>query len=152
MSNDIEELAIKCGALIEEFTGTDNKKHNQICFECENGELEAFVNELTKPQEAVAWLFTQDLERFKTQETTATCYSVKVSNPDDTTVPLFPAPPNYEALLKENERLLEHLQNIKGSFTDLHIEESADSLMVRISNAMQEVNEALKKGELWIIK
>jgi hypothetical protein len=41
--NTLTQIAIECGGEIEEYTGNDNQKHEQICFENER-ELQAFVD------------------------------------------------------------------------------------------------------------
>lgn len=54
-------------------------------------ELRAKLKALEE-QEPAAWMFPDDLERFKTTEATATSFSVKVGSPDaGTSLPLYTA-------------------------------------------------------------
>jgi hypothetical protein len=145
MIMNIKALAIKCGAY-KQTEIIPNKKKEDIGFLEEivftHEQLQAFANELTKPQEAVGMKMLEENYN-KTDKRFPFVWWKEVPYGSS----LYLAPPNHEALQKENERLRERLQNIRGSFTDLHFGESADSLMVRISNAMQEVSQALAKDK-----
>lgn len=147
MKNDIEELAIKCGATIEQFTGNDNKKHDQICFECGTSELEVFVAALSQPQEAVGYTSAHLLTTVPDGDTG--CF-YKEKDDDEYNIALFTAPPNYEALLKDNERLREAL---KGLVDDLIMrannlkQKDAIGVVACGNGAWIRANEALKKGQ-----
>lgn len=71
---------------------------------CRMGEMdkinyEKYNTELAKPkQEPAAHMFPSDIKRFSESETFAQAYSVPCGNPNETTVPLYTSPPQYEPL------------------------------------------------------
>lgn len=103
---------------------------------------QAFVAALSQPQEAVAWMSSSG-------SVVGKAYKIRRIEDEmsdswwkehfqDYTIPLFIAPPNYEALLKENERLREVLERLARLGNGEHYGNSEGNCIAI---------EALKKGE-----
>ena len=102
MDKDIEALAIKCGFIPH--AHEDGESYASLEDLQRFGE--AFVNELTKPQEAAA-----EIKKRNEDLNYIHWHTLLQELPDGTE--LYTAPPNHVALVKENERLREAIYYAK---------------------------------------
>lgn len=146
----IEKLAIQCGASLRE-SGSTAKPIRM--FSITGEELQAFVNELTTPQEAIIWI-----DEFGNIENSFKPWMA--DEPNVKWTPLFKATPNYETLVKENERLREMwfkynelIMQVGSKFPDETRHETALRYIKKAESGSNQpdtgyaVNEALAKGE-----
>ena len=104
--------------------------------------IRAYLAEPEQDEEPVAWMYPDDLERFKTNETFAQAFSIKCGSPTQgTTEPLYLHPAQRKPFVRLSEEEIMAIVRADPDFDEMMWDKTA----VRFARAIEDALEGKNK-------